>query len=152
MKLNEYLPNLDVEVPVWFDALERLYRSWKITYFRPFSNVISIKTSNMAATVGDVMDDVKCKSSILTCRPFFHITLIWATGREICFNTSYMPLDGASIMPTVTVGSRPAATILVSIYIFILSAQVSVLPTPYACHCIACCVLTLLSDDMAFSL
>jgi hypothetical protein len=39
---------------------------------RPFSNVISIKTSraaqkinsNMAATVGKVIDDVTCKSSI----------------------------------------------------------------------------------------
>jgi hypothetical protein len=45
MKVNEYLPNLDVEVPVWFDALERFYRPWKMAYCRPFSNVISIKTS-----------------------------------------------------------------------------------------------------------
>jgi hypothetical protein len=41
-----------------------------MAYFRPFSNVISIKTSraaqkntsNMAATVGNVIDDVTCKS------------------------------------------------------------------------------------------
>jgi hypothetical protein len=33
MKVNEYLPNLDVEVPVWFDALERFYRPWKMAYF-----------------------------------------------------------------------------------------------------------------------
>jgi hypothetical protein len=47
MKVNEFLSNLDVEAPVWLDS-----------YFRPFSNVISIKTSraarkntsNMAAT------------------------------------------------------------------------------------------------------
>jgi hypothetical protein len=73
MKVNEYLPNLDVDVPVWFDALERFYRPWKMAYFRPFSNIISIKTShaarkkptsNMAVTIGDVMDDVTCKSSI----------------------------------------------------------------------------------------
>jgi hypothetical protein len=38
-------------------------------------------------------------SSILTCGPFMHITLIWATGREICFNTSSMPLDGAPTTP-----------------------------------------------------
>jgi hypothetical protein len=48
MKVNEYLPNLDVEVPIWFDALERFYRPWKIAYFRPFSNVISIKMSRAA--------------------------------------------------------------------------------------------------------
>jgi hypothetical protein len=43
-----------------------------MAYFRQFSNVISIKTSraaqkntsNMAATVGSVVDDVTCKSSI----------------------------------------------------------------------------------------
>jgi hypothetical protein len=40
-----YLPNLDVEAPVWLDALERFYRPWQMAYFRPFSNVISIKTS-----------------------------------------------------------------------------------------------------------
>jgi hypothetical protein len=45
MKVNEYLPNLDIEVPVWSEALERFYRPWKMAYFRPFSNVISIKTS-----------------------------------------------------------------------------------------------------------
>jgi hypothetical protein len=45
MKVNEYLPNLDVEVPVWLEALERFYRPWQMAYFRPFSNVISIKTS-----------------------------------------------------------------------------------------------------------
>jgi hypothetical protein len=72
MKVNEYLPNLDVEAPVWLDALERFYWPWQMAYFRPFSNVISIKTSarrekntsNMAATIGDVMDDVTCNSSI----------------------------------------------------------------------------------------
>jgi hypothetical protein len=48
MKVNEYLPNLGVEVPVWFDALERFHRPWKIAYFLPFSNVISIKTSRAA--------------------------------------------------------------------------------------------------------
>jgi hypothetical protein len=61
MKVNEYLPNLDAEVPVWLDALERFQRPWKMAYFRPFSNVISIKTSraarkntfNMAAIIGD---------------------------------------------------------------------------------------------------
>jgi hypothetical protein len=71
-KVNEYLPNLDVEVPIRFDALERFYRPWQMAYFRQFSNVISIKTSraaqkntsNMAATVGNVVDDVTCKSSI----------------------------------------------------------------------------------------
>jgi hypothetical protein len=46
MKVNEYLPNLDVEAPVWLDALERFYR--QMAYFRPFSNVISIKTSRAA--------------------------------------------------------------------------------------------------------
>jgi hypothetical protein len=46
MKVNEYLPNLGVEVPVWFDALERFYRPWEMAYFRPFSNVI--KTSRAA--------------------------------------------------------------------------------------------------------
>jgi hypothetical protein len=45
MKVHEYLSNLDVEVPVWLDALERFYRPWQMAYFRPFSNVISIKTS-----------------------------------------------------------------------------------------------------------
>jgi hypothetical protein len=45
MMLNEYLPNLDVEAPVWLDALERFHRPWQMAYFRPFSNVISIKTS-----------------------------------------------------------------------------------------------------------
>jgi hypothetical protein len=43
-----------------------------MAYLQPFSYVISIKTtgaaqkntSNMAATIGDVMDDVTCKSSI----------------------------------------------------------------------------------------
>jgi hypothetical protein len=48
MKVNEYLPNLDDEAPVWLDALERLYRPWQMAYFRPFSNVISIKTSRAA--------------------------------------------------------------------------------------------------------
>jgi hypothetical protein len=48
MKVNEYLPNLDVEDPVWCDALERYYRPRKMAYFRPFSNVISIKTSHVA--------------------------------------------------------------------------------------------------------
>jgi hypothetical protein len=43
-----------------------------MAYFRPFSNVISIETScaaqkntsNMAATVRYVIDDVTCKSSM----------------------------------------------------------------------------------------
>jgi hypothetical protein len=48
MKVNEYLPNLDVEALVWLDALERFYRPWQMAYFRPFSNVISIKTSRAA--------------------------------------------------------------------------------------------------------
>jgi hypothetical protein len=48
MKVNEYLPNLDVEVPVWFDALERFYRPSQMAYIRPFSNVISIKTTRAA--------------------------------------------------------------------------------------------------------
>jgi hypothetical protein len=48
MNVNEYLPNLDVEVPVCFDAFERFNRPWKMAYFRPFSNVISIKTSRAA--------------------------------------------------------------------------------------------------------
>jgi hypothetical protein len=48
MKVNEYLPNPDVEAPVWLDALERFYRPWQMAYFRPFSNVISIKTSRAA--------------------------------------------------------------------------------------------------------
>jgi hypothetical protein len=62
--------NLDVEVPVWFDALEPFYRPWKIAYFQLFSNVPLKRparrkkyTSNMAATIGDVMDDITCKSS-----------------------------------------------------------------------------------------
>jgi hypothetical protein len=56
---------LDVEVPVWFDALERFYWPWKMAYFRPFSNV-SIKTSIAARKKylqHGVMDDVTCKSS-----------------------------------------------------------------------------------------
>jgi hypothetical protein len=48
MKVNEYLPNLDVEAPVWLDALERFYPPWQMAYFRPFSNVISIKTTRAA--------------------------------------------------------------------------------------------------------
>jgi hypothetical protein len=56
MKVNEYFTNLDVEAPAWLDALERFYRPWQMAYFRPLSNVISIKrparreknTSNMA--------------------------------------------------------------------------------------------------------
>jgi hypothetical protein len=42
MKVNEYLPNFDVEAPVSFDALERFYRPWQMAYFRQFSNVISM--------------------------------------------------------------------------------------------------------------
>jgi hypothetical protein len=72
MKVNEYLPNLDVEVPVWFDALERFYRPWNMAYFWPFSNVISIKTScatqkkylQYGGDRRNVIDDVTCKSSI----------------------------------------------------------------------------------------
>jgi hypothetical protein len=64
---------IDVEIPVWFDALERFYRPWNMAYFRPFSNVISIKTSCAAQKKylqygGDrrnVIDDVTCKSSIV---------------------------------------------------------------------------------------
>jgi hypothetical protein len=48
MKVNEYLPNIDVAAPVWLDALERFYRPWQMAYFRPFPNVISIKTSRAA--------------------------------------------------------------------------------------------------------
>jgi hypothetical protein len=48
MKVNEYLPNLDVEAPVWLDALQRFYRPWQMAYFRSFSNAISIKTSRAA--------------------------------------------------------------------------------------------------------
>jgi hypothetical protein len=48
MKVNEYIPNLDVAAPVWLDALEHLCRPWQMAYFRPFSNVISIKTSRAA--------------------------------------------------------------------------------------------------------
>jgi hypothetical protein len=33
MKVNEYLPNLDVEAPVWLDALECFYRPWHMAYF-----------------------------------------------------------------------------------------------------------------------
>jgi hypothetical protein len=53
-------------------------------------------------------------SSILTCGPFLHLTLIWVTGRLFLLNTSSMALDGAPTTPTVTAGSRPAAAILVS--------------------------------------
>jgi hypothetical protein len=48
MKVNEYLPNLDVEAPAWLDALERFYRPWQMAYFRQFSNVISIKMTRAA--------------------------------------------------------------------------------------------------------
>jgi hypothetical protein len=48
MKVNEYLPDLDVEAPVWLEALEGFHRHWQMAYFRPFSNVISIKTSRAA--------------------------------------------------------------------------------------------------------
>jgi hypothetical protein len=69
MKVNEYLPNLDVEAPAWLNALERFYRP----YFRPFSNVISIKTTCAArkkiapiwrTSVDDVIAWCHCKSSI----------------------------------------------------------------------------------------
>jgi hypothetical protein len=67
MKVNECLPNLDVEVPVRFDALERFYigpEKWPI--FGRFLTLFPLKrparreknTSNMAATIGDVMDDL----------------------------------------------------------------------------------------------
>jgi hypothetical protein len=67
-----------------------------MAYFRPFSNVIFIKTtraarkntSNMAATIGDVMDDVTCKSSIIfTCLDrslvivIFRMTAVVTTGK-----------------------------------------------------------------------
>jgi hypothetical protein len=48
MKVYEYLPNLDVDAPVWLGALGRFYRPWQMAYFRPFSNVIFIKTSRAA--------------------------------------------------------------------------------------------------------
>jgi hypothetical protein len=68
MKVNEYLPNLDVEAPVWLDALERFCRPWqKIAFFRPFSNVISINTSHAARknTSDDVIAWCHCKSPII---------------------------------------------------------------------------------------
>jgi hypothetical protein len=72
MKLNEYLPNLTSKFQ--FDLMH-----WnvsigpeKLHIFGHFLTLFPLKhpvrreknTSNMAATVGDVMDDVTCKSSI----------------------------------------------------------------------------------------
>jgi hypothetical protein len=59
MKVNEYLPNLDVEAPVWLEALERFYRPRQMAYFRPFSNVISIKTSARREKNTSNMADVR---------------------------------------------------------------------------------------------
>jgi hypothetical protein len=59
LKVNQYLPNLDVEAPVWLDALERSYRPWQMAYFRPFSNIISIKTSRAARKNTSNMADVR---------------------------------------------------------------------------------------------
>jgi hypothetical protein len=59
MKVNEYFPNLDVEAPVWLDALERFYRPWQMAYLRLFSNVISIKTSRAARKNTSNMADVR---------------------------------------------------------------------------------------------
>jgi hypothetical protein len=51
MKVNEYLPNLDVEVPVWFDALGTFLSALKMAYLRPFSNIISIKTARATTPI-----------------------------------------------------------------------------------------------------
>jgi hypothetical protein len=68
------LPNLDVEFPVWFDALERFYRPETWYIFGRFLTLFPLKrparreknTSNMAATVYDIIDDVTCKCSMLS--------------------------------------------------------------------------------------
>jgi hypothetical protein len=74
MKVNEYLPNLDVEFRFdlmhWNVSIDP--EKWPI--FGRFLTLFPLKrparreqnTSNMAATIGDVMDDVTCKSSIIT--------------------------------------------------------------------------------------
>jgi hypothetical protein len=73
-------------------------------HFRPFSNVISIKTSarrekntsNMAATIGDVMDDVTCKSSIVQSRQY---TLLKTTSQRHCIsNVRHDPDYGLDAM------------------------------------------------------
>jgi hypothetical protein len=54
--LNEYLPDLDVEAPVWLEALERFHRHWQMAYFGHFLTLFQLKrpaqreknTSNMA--------------------------------------------------------------------------------------------------------
>jgi hypothetical protein len=47
MRVNEYIPNLDVEAPVWLDALERFYRPWQLFQLkRPARR--EKNTSNMA--------------------------------------------------------------------------------------------------------
>jgi hypothetical protein len=50
---------VNVEAPVWYDALERFYRPWQMAYFRPFSNVISIKTSHAVRKNSSNMADVR---------------------------------------------------------------------------------------------
>jgi hypothetical protein len=67
MKVNEYLPNLEAKFR--FDLMHWNVsigpKKLPITLFplkRPTRH--EKNTSNMAATVGDVMEDVTCKSSI----------------------------------------------------------------------------------------
>jgi hypothetical protein len=96
MKVNEYLPNLDVEAPAWLDALEPFYRPWQMAYFRPFSNVISINGKIPPIWRTDVDDVIAwrhCKSSIPSlsalerktyASPVMNITVKIVFGIPLC--------------------------------------------------------------------
>jgi hypothetical protein len=57
MKVNEYLPNLDVEAPVWLDALEHFYRPWQMARREKIP-------PTWRTSVDDVIAWRHCKSSI----------------------------------------------------------------------------------------
>jgi hypothetical protein len=73
MMVNEYLPNLGAKSRFAFMHWNVSIGPEKLPIFVQFLMLFPLKrtarreknTSNMAATVGDVMDDVTCKCTIL---------------------------------------------------------------------------------------
>jgi hypothetical protein len=84
---------------VWFDSLERFYRPWKIAYFRPFSNVISIKTLNG-------LNPIRICILISEVKPYknHQFWTVWClNGRDSCMiGLDFYHIIGSSMLCSIT--------------------------------------------------
>jgi hypothetical protein len=76
-KTNEYLPNLDVEAPVWLDALERFYRPWQWPIFVHFLTLFPLKRPERRERNTSNMADVRRWTHRVTSLQVLYTWLTW---------------------------------------------------------------------------